>query len=196
MGVHTAEATATADGYVGVGVHRARGSARPGAAGRCWSRILPTTCWRWRARGSRSRTSASTGRRTCPGCIACSSSCLTGCPSGSRPSASSRTADEPARAAQVALRARPGGRRGGRAPSPARGARRHADRAGRFREDRLALQAAAEVVEDLPHGAFFVTPAAITDPALVLPQVAQTLGVNETRTGACGIPRRERNSSS
>ena len=45
---------------------------------------------------------------------------------------------------------------------------------------RLALQAAAELVEDFPQGVFFVTLAAITDPELVLPQIAQTLGVNET----------------
>ena len=45
---------------------------------------------------------------------------------------------------------------------------------------RLALQAAAELVEDFPQGVFFVTLAAIADPELVLPQIAQTLGVNET----------------
>ena len=45
---------------------------------------------------------------------------------------------------------------------------------------RLALQAAAELVDNFPHGVFFVTLAAITDPELVVQQVAQTLGVNET----------------
>jgi len=45
---------------------------------------------------------------------------------------------------------------------------------------RLALQVAAELVDDFPNGVFFVTLAATTDPELVLPQVAQTLGLNET----------------
>ena len=45
---------------------------------------------------------------------------------------------------------------------------------------RLALQAAAELLEEFPNGVFFVTLAAISDPELVLPQIAQTLGVNET----------------
>ena len=44
---------------------------------------------------------------------------------------------------------------------------------------RLALQAAADLVEYFPDGVFFVTLAAITDPELVVPQVAQTLGLNE-----------------
>ena len=46
---------------------------------------------------------------------------------------------------------------------------------------RLALQAAAELVEDFPQGVFFVALAPIADPALVLPTIAQTLGLRETR---------------
>jgi predicted ATPase/class 3 adenylate cyclase len=42
---------------------------------------------------------------------------------------------------------------------------------------RLALQAGAELLERFPDGAFFIPLAALTDPDLVLPTVAQTLGV-------------------
>jgi predicted ATPase/class 3 adenylate cyclase len=45
---------------------------------------------------------------------------------------------------------------------------------------RLALQTAAELLEEFPNGVFFVTLAAINDHELVLPQIAQTLGVNKT----------------
>ncbi len=44
---------------------------------------------------------------------------------------------------------------------------------------RLALQLAADLVEHFPEGVFFVALAAISDPALVLPTIAQTLGVRE-----------------
>jgi predicted ATPase/class 3 adenylate cyclase len=50
---------------------------------------------------------------------------------------------------------------------------------GGMGKTRLALAAAAELVEDQPDGVFFVPLAAITDEALVLAQVAQALGVNE-----------------
>src|SRR3972149_6990521 len=42
---------------------------------------------------------------------------------------------------------------------------------------RLALQVAAEMLDDYPNGVFFVNLAPITDPALVAPTIAQTLGV-------------------
>jgi predicted ATPase len=44
---------------------------------------------------------------------------------------------------------------------------------------RLALQLAAEVVDDFPDGVFFVALAPLTDPELVLPTIAQTLAVHE-----------------
>jgi predicted ATPase/class 3 adenylate cyclase len=44
---------------------------------------------------------------------------------------------------------------------------------------RLALQAAAELIERYPNGVFFVNLAALTDPELVVPTIAQTLGVKE-----------------
>jgi predicted ATPase/class 3 adenylate cyclase len=45
---------------------------------------------------------------------------------------------------------------------------------------RLALQAAAELVDDFPDGVFFAALEALEDPGLVLPTIAQTLGVDET----------------
>ncbi len=45
---------------------------------------------------------------------------------------------------------------------------------------RLALQVAADLLESFADGAFVVDLAAITDPALVLPTIAATLGVRET----------------
>jgi predicted ATPase/class 3 adenylate cyclase len=44
---------------------------------------------------------------------------------------------------------------------------------------RLALQLAAEVVERFPQGVYLVMLAPVTDPALVVPTIAQTLGVRE-----------------
>ncbi len=44
---------------------------------------------------------------------------------------------------------------------------------------RLALQIAANLLEDFPDGAFFVALAAIRDPALVVPSLAQVLGLGE-----------------
>lgn len=45
---------------------------------------------------------------------------------------------------------------------------------------RLALQAAAELVEEFPDGVYFIALESVDDPELVLPTVAQTLAVNET----------------
>jgi len=45
---------------------------------------------------------------------------------------------------------------------------------------RLALQLAAQVIDRFRHGAFFVPLAHISDPEMVIPSVAQALGVNET----------------
>ncbi len=44
---------------------------------------------------------------------------------------------------------------------------------------RLALQVAAEVLDDFPDGVFFVPLAPLTDPALVLPAIAAALGLRE-----------------
>jgi hypothetical protein len=44
---------------------------------------------------------------------------------------------------------------------------------------RLALQVAAEVIDEFDHGVWFVNLAPITDPALVLPTIGQVLGVRE-----------------
>ena len=45
---------------------------------------------------------------------------------------------------------------------------------------RLALQAAAELLEDFRSGVFFVSLSPIRDPALVLPTIARTLALRET----------------
>jgi predicted ATPase/class 3 adenylate cyclase len=45
---------------------------------------------------------------------------------------------------------------------------------------RLALQAAADLLDDFPDGAFFVALAGISDSSLVLPTIGQTLGVKES----------------
>jgi predicted ATPase/class 3 adenylate cyclase len=45
---------------------------------------------------------------------------------------------------------------------------------------RLALQAAAELVEDFPQGVYFVALEPIADLALVLPTIAQTVGLRES----------------
>jgi predicted ATPase/DNA-binding SARP family transcriptional activator len=47
---------------------------------------------------------------------------------------------------------------------------------------RLALQAAAELVESFPQGVYFVALAPIVDPALLLPTIAQTVGLKQTGT--------------
>jgi predicted ATPase/class 3 adenylate cyclase len=44
---------------------------------------------------------------------------------------------------------------------------------------RLAVQAGLELVEDFPNGVLFVGLAPLTDPGLVIPAIAQTLGVRE-----------------
>jgi class 3 adenylate cyclase len=45
---------------------------------------------------------------------------------------------------------------------------------------RLALQAAAELLDEFAHGAYFVNLAPISDPALVVTTIVQTLNVTET----------------
>ena len=51
--------------------------------------------------------------------------------------------------------------------------------AGGTGKTRLALQVAADLLDDFEHGVFFVSLAAIRDPALVIAAIAQTLGVQE-----------------
>jgi predicted ATPase/class 3 adenylate cyclase len=47
---------------------------------------------------------------------------------------------------------------------------------------RLALQVAAELIEDFPQGVFLVALAPITDSSLLVPTIAQTVGVKDTGT--------------
>ena len=51
--------------------------------------------------------------------------------------------------------------------------------AGGSGKTRLALQAAAEVVEDYPHGVWWVSLAALRDPELVEPTIAQAVGAKD-----------------
>ncbi len=51
--------------------------------------------------------------------------------------------------------------------------------AGGIGKTRLALQLAAEVIDQFRHGAFFVPLAHITDPGMIVPSIAKVLGVNE-----------------
>ena len=51
--------------------------------------------------------------------------------------------------------------------------------AGGSGKTRLALGAAGELVDDYPDGAFYVPLATITDPSLVLPAIAEALGISE-----------------
>jgi len=51
--------------------------------------------------------------------------------------------------------------------------------AGGTGKTRLALQVAADLLDDFEHGVFFVSLAVIRDPALVIAAIAQTLGVQE-----------------
>src|SRR5437870_3876188 len=57
---------------------------------------------------------------------------------------------------------------------------------------RLSVQAAEELAGDFAHGVFFVPLAAIADPALVLPAIAQALGVSGTGSAhrTAGLRRR------
>jgi predicted ATPase/class 3 adenylate cyclase/Tfp pilus assembly protein PilF len=51
---------------------------------------------------------------------------------------------------------------------------------GGIGKTRLALQAAADLLDDFPDGTFFVPLATLTEAELLLPAVAETLGVRET----------------
>ena len=51
---------------------------------------------------------------------------------------------------------------------------------------RLALQVAAELLDDFADGVFFVALAPLSDPALVAPTIAQALGVREGGQPAAG----------
>jgi predicted ATPase/class 3 adenylate cyclase len=50
---------------------------------------------------------------------------------------------------------------------------------GGIGKTRLAVQVAADLLDDFPDGVWFVRLARLTDPALVLPTIAQTLGLRE-----------------
>ena len=51
---------------------------------------------------------------------------------------------------------------------------------GGIGKTRLALQAAADLLDDFPDGTFFAPLATLTEAELLLPAIAETLGVKET----------------
>ena len=60
--------------------------------------------------------------------------------------------------------------------------------AGGIGKTRLALQVAAEMVDDFADGVFFVNLAPVTDAALVIQSIAQTLGIADTGDSLCSTP--------
>jgi non-specific serine/threonine protein kinase len=55
---------------------------------------------------------------------------------------------------------------------------------------RLGLQVAADLLDHFQDGVFFVALASVSDPTLVMPTIAQTLGVREAESGPFGPPSR------
>jgi predicted ATPase/class 3 adenylate cyclase len=181
MGIHTAEATATAEGYVGVGVHR---GARICSAGHGGQVLVSHTTHDLLAEEDAGFAFVDLGAHrlkdlTEPqrlfGLV------LDGLPDRFPPL---RTLEN--RPTNLPVQSTPLVGRDREVAEVVELLRRPDVRVvtltgpGGTGKTRLALQTAAELVEDFPHGVFFVTLAAITDPSLVVQQVAQTLGVNET----------------
>ena len=181
MGIHTAEATATAEGYVGVGIHR---GARICSAGHGGQVLISHTTHDLVADDDVEFAFADLGEHrlkdlTEPQRLF--QLVLEGLPERFPPL---RTLEN--RPTNLPVQPTPLVGRDREVAEVVELLRRADVRAvtltgpGGSGKTRLALQAAAELVEDFPHGVFFVTLAAIADPELVLPQIAQTLGVNET----------------
>ena len=191
----------TDEGYVGIDVHRAARIAAAGTAARCWSRRRPRDlvgAGALRDLGEHRLKDLTAPER------------LYQLGDGEFPPLKSLEPDESAGAADAAPRARAGARRGGRAPAR-NGARLVTlTGPGGTGKTRLAVQAAAEVVDERStHGVFWVRlrgDRAI--PELVLPTIAQTLGAQgrarrarrrprgccscSTTSSRCSTPRRAR----
>ncbi len=181
MGIHTGEATATSEGYVGVGVHR---GARVCAAGHGGQVLVSHTTHELLAGEDAGFSFADLGEHrlkdlTEPQRLF--QLVVEGLPEQFPPlrTLENRPTNLPVQPTPLVGRER-------EVADVIELLRRPDVRAvtltgpGGTGKTRLALQAAAELIEDFPNGVFFVTLAATTDPELVLPQIAQTLGVNET----------------
>ena len=181
MGIHTAEATATADGYVGVGIHR---GARICSAGHGGQVLVSHTTHDLMTDEEAGFAFADLGEHRLKDLTEPQRLfrlVLKGLPERFPPL---RTLEN--RPTNLPVQPTPLVGRDREVAEVVELLRRPDVRAvtltgpGGTGKTRLALQAAAELVEDFPHGVFFVTLAAITDPELVLQQIAQTLGVSET----------------
>ena len=127
---------------------------------------------------------ATAASRTWPSPSASSSSSPPACRTPSRPS----TRSTPAPTTCPSSRPRSSGARETWRPSR----RACGDRAirlltltgpGGTGKTRLALQAAADLIDDFPHGVWFVDLGAVSDPALVPAEIARALGVREEGGG-------------
>jgi predicted ATPase len=49
---------------------------------------------------------------------------------------------------------------------------------------RMTIQLASTVAGEYPHGVYFVSLAPVGDPSLVLPSIAQTIGLHDAREGS------------
>jgi predicted ATPase/class 3 adenylate cyclase len=180
MAVHTTEATATADGYVGVGVHRA---ARICAAGHGGQVLVSQTTHDLLLDDVFEHGFADLGEHrlkdlTSPQRLFQLK--VDGLPDHFQ---SLRTLD--ARPTNLPTQATPLVGRNTELAEIVALLRRGDVRCltltgpGGAGKTRLALSAAAELADDYPDGVFFVPLAAVTDESLVVAQVAQALGVNE-----------------
>ena len=191
MGIHTGQPAIIGDGYVGLDVHRA---ARICAAAHGGQVVLSqTTRDLAERRDARSRRASPQGPDAAAAAV---------------PARRDRPRDASSRRCGRSRTGRRTCRRRRRRSSAARAevdalAALLADDAVRLvtltgpggtGKTRLALHAAAEAVELFPNGVWFVALEAVHDPALLLPTIAQTLGL--LRVAATGRSRRRFTSTS
>ena len=176
MGVHTGEPAVTGEGYVGVDVHRAARIAAAAHGGQV-AALGKRRATSLGATASRFATSGSTGSRTWTrhsGLPARGAGLENDFP----PLRTLETGREPADAADAADRPRG---RGARVCEliDARRAAGHADRAGGYRQDPARAPGRRRAGRRVRRRRLLRLLAALPDPELVLPTIAQALGVRE-----------------